>query len=127
MAGEDKAREYVTRDELLTRLADAGVEVGVAQLRRYQAAGITPKPRRFGRRGAGRGVDWGWPREQAARVVRQLQLLVSGVEGAEEFARLAERYPAVLECVDALVAAARRKGYDEGREAAFVEMMEGTL
>jgi len=108
-------------------LRERRVAVTEAQLRRYQALGIIPKPRRYGRVGRGRGVDWGWPREEAARIVRILSLLPGDRKGAREFAELLNRFPTALVHIDELVREAEGRGYEQGREAVFREMEEGTL
>ena len=125
--GEGRTKAYITRAELVERLARERVRVDEAELRRFQAARLIPPLRRYGRKGAGRGVDWGWPAEEGERVVRQLRLLSTGVEGVEEFVSLLSQHPKALEYMDEVVEKARTEGYEEGREAVFHEMMEETL
>lgn len=127
MATKTATGTFVRRRELLAMLRERRVSVTEAQLRRYQVLGIIPRPRRFGRVGRGRGVDWGWPMAEARAVANLLSLLPSDRKAAQEFAALVNRYPAALEHMAELVRQAQERGYEQGREDAFRELEEGTL
>ncbi len=125
--GEERTRGFLTRAELLAKLEREGVVLTPAQLRRYQSAGVIPNPRRYGRKGRGRGVDWGWPLSQVPQISRRLKLVTSGDPNAVALERVLRRYPKLLDYLDGLIEEARRDGFEEGREAAFQEMDEETL
>jgi len=124
--GEERARGFLTRAELLARLEREGIVLTPAQLRRHQSAGVIPNPRRYGRKGRGRGVDWGWPLGQVPQITRRLKLVTSGDPNAAELERVLRRYPKLLDYLDTLVEQARHNGFEDGHDAAFREMDEET-
>jgi hypothetical protein len=109
--GEDRARDYVTREELVAKLSRVGVSLGPGQFRRLQVMGIVPKPKRYGRKGEGRGVNWGWPREQAEQIARRLRRIGSDPDpsAAQMLAEIAADYPAFWDEMDELLEQVERR------------------
>jgi len=127
MAGSQ--RGYVTRVELLAQLAERGARLSLRELKQYQASGVIPALRRFGRKGEGRGVAWGWPRSRAERIVKLLLLLGDGEWDAQLLGPLLRRHSWLRDYLEARVADAEdvgwERGFQDGREDAFQEMREG--
>ncbi len=121
-------RGYVTRAELLAQLAERGVRLSLPEFKRYQESGVIPTLRRFGRKGEGRGVAWGWQRGRVERIVQRVLLLGRGEADAELLGPLLRRNPWLEEFLELRVAEAEQVGYEhgfrDGREDAFREMRE---
>lgn len=110
-------RQFVTRAELQRMLRTAGLTVGDSTLRRYQALGLLPPPRRYGRIGRGRGVDWGWPPAQADEIIRRVRLLRRHHSRGRQLVRFVADDPEMSGLLDELLQEARDEAYAEGFEA----------
>lgn len=97
-------------------LRAAGVRVGESTLRRYQALGLLPTPRRYGRVGRGRGVDWGWPLNQVGDIVRRVRLLRGHQTLGRRLVRFVAENPGMSKLLDELLQEARDEAYAEGLE-----------
>jgi hypothetical protein len=125
---EPTEQSFVGRDELLQMLERAGVTIGKSGLRRYQALGLLPSPRPYGRVGRGRGVDWGWPREQAREVVQRVRLIKRYQRTGKRLVQLLAADPELSDVLNALVQGASdeayQEGFEDGREAMRQELTE---
>lgn len=116
--------DFVKRDELLQILRKAGTKISKSALRRYQAMGLLPPPRPYGRVGRGRGVDWGWPPEQAREIATRVRLLRKSRAQGKRLVELIADDPAMSSFLADLIDEARATGYEEGFRVGFDAALE---
>jgi len=113
MAGNPR-QQFITRKQLQDLLRSEGLRVGDSTLRRYQALGLVQPPRRYGRKGRGRGVDWGWPPQDAAEIVRRVTIIRRHQSKGTRLLRLITVDPEMAADFDEVMVKERDIAYKQG-------------
>ena len=114
---ERTGKPFVTRKQLLRMLKRARLTVSNSSLRRYQALGLLDPPRAYGRVGRGRGVDWGWPPEQAEETIRRVRLIKKHQPGGRKLVQFIAHDPEMSSLLNQLIEEAKDEAYADGLEA----------
>ena len=106
--------EPVTRAQLMAMLRKKRLGVSEHAVRRYQALGLLPPSRAYGRPGRGKGVTWGWPPEDAEEIVRRVSSIKKLRAQGTQLLRLIKVDPELFADFNEVLVKERETAYKQG-------------
>ena len=107
----------VTRAQLMAMLRRERLGISEHTVRRYQALGLLPPPRAYGRPGRGKGVTWGWTQGEAADIVRRVRIIRRHRARGARLLRLITVDPELVADFDEVLAKEQDIAYKQGYAA----------